>query len=96
MVVRFAPTEAGQWDFHLISNAAELNDKTGTVNAADSDDPGFVVAANMHHWSYTEHQKPHLWMGAYRAALRLSRRRRVPLSGGCARGAEVQPPRADG
>ncbi len=64
MVVRFAPTEAGQWDFHLISNAAELNDKTGSVNAAESDDPGFVVAANMHHWSYTEHQKPHLWMGA--------------------------------
>ena len=54
MVIRFAPTEPGQWDFHLISNVAELNDKTGSVIAVDSDDPGFIVAANMHHWAYTD------------------------------------------
>jgi hypothetical protein len=71
MVIRFAATEPGQWDYHLISNVAELNDKSGTLTAAESDSAGFVVAANVHHWSYTEHQKaqpdllrPHLWMGA--------------------------------
>lgn len=68
MVIRFAPTEAGQWDYHTISNVAELNDKTGSMNAAASESSGFIVAANVHHWAYTEfrndQQKPHLWMGA--------------------------------
>lgn len=69
MVIRFSPTEGGQWDFHLISNVSELNDKTGTVTAADSESYGFLAAANVHHWEYTEHPgtpifKPHLWMGA--------------------------------
>lgn len=64
MVVRFAPTEGGQWAFRLTSNVAALNDQTGTFTASDSDAPGFVKAANVHHWSYTEQQKPHLWMGA--------------------------------
>ena len=64
MVIRFAPTEGGQWAFRLTSNVAALNDQTGTFTAADSDAPGFIKAANMHHWSYTERLKPHLWMGA--------------------------------
>jgi len=64
MVIRFAPTEGGQWAFRLTSNLAALNDQTGTFTASDSDAPGFIKAANMHHWSYTERLKPHLWMGA--------------------------------
>jgi hypothetical protein len=64
MVVRFSPTEGGQWAFRLTSNVAALNDQSGTFTASDSDAPGFVKAANVHHWSYTEQQKPHLWMGA--------------------------------
>lgn len=69
MVVRFAPTEGGQWDFHIISNVPELNDKTGTISAADSGSFGFIIARNVHHWAYTEHPhtqiaKGHLWMGA--------------------------------
>jgi hypothetical protein len=64
MVIRFAPTEGGQWSFRLTSNVAALNDQTGTFTAADSDAPGFIKAANVHHWSYTERLKPHLWMGA--------------------------------
>ena len=63
MVIRFAPTEGGQWTFRLTSNVAALNDQTGTFTASDSDAPGFIKAANMHHWSYTERLKPHLWMG---------------------------------
>ncbi len=64
MVIRLAPTDGGQWAFHLIANVAALNDQTGTFTATDSDASGFIKAANMHHWSYTERQKPHLWMGA--------------------------------
>jgi hypothetical protein len=69
MAIRFAPTEGGQWDFHIISNLAELNGKTGSIAAADSESFGFIAAANVHHWEYTEHPhtdlfKPHLWMGA--------------------------------
>jgi len=64
MVVRFAPTEGGQWVFRLLSNVPALNEQTGAFTASDSEAPGFIKAANMHHWSYTERQKPHLWMGA--------------------------------
>jgi Domain of unknown function (DUF5060)/Protein of unknown function (DUF4038) len=64
MVIRFAPTDGGQWTFRLTSNVAALNDQTGTFTATDSDAPGFIKAANMHHWSYTERLRPHLWMGA--------------------------------
>src|ERR1044072_2698638 len=54
MVVRFAPTESGQWDYHVTSNIASWNDKTGSFTAAPSDSPGFLRAANVHHWAYTE------------------------------------------
>jgi hypothetical protein len=69
MVIRFSPTEAGDWDYHVTSNIAEWNDKAGTVTAAASEAPGFIRAANMHHWEYTEKDsagldRPHLWMGA--------------------------------
>ncbi|HYW45783.1 MAG TPA: DUF5060 domain-containing protein [Bryobacteraceae bacterium] len=69
LVVRFAPTEAGAWDYHITSNLAGWNDKTATFTAAASDSPGFVRAANLHHWAYTEKDprgldRPHLWMGA--------------------------------
>ena len=69
MVVRFSPTEAGDWAYHVTSNIAEWNDQTGTFTAAASEAPGFIRAANMHHWEYTERDsagldRPHLWMGA--------------------------------
>jgi hypothetical protein len=69
LVVRFAPTEAGQWDYHVTSNIAEWNDKTGSFTAAGSESPGFILAANVHHWQYTEKTsaglyQAHLWMGA--------------------------------
>ncbi len=62
MVIRFTPTEAGQWDYRITSNVAALSGKTGSFSAAASEAPGFVVAANVHHWA-TENKQPHLWMG---------------------------------
>lgn len=69
MVVRFSPTEAGAWDFHITSNISEWNDRTGNFTAAASASPGFIRAAALHHWAYTERgatglDQPHLWMGA--------------------------------
>ena len=64
LIIRFTPTEPGDWQYRLTSNIAAWDGKTGTFTAAPSDAPGFVRAANVHHWAYTERMLPHLWMGA--------------------------------
>src|SRR3954454_15562765 len=69
MVVRFAPTEAGDWDYRLTSNVTDFDGKTGNFTAVASTVPGFVRAANVHHWAYTARDargldQGHLWMGA--------------------------------
>jgi hypothetical protein len=69
LVIRFAPTEAGDWDYRLTSNVADLDGKTGNFTAAASPSPGFIHAENVHHWAYTERSatglyQAHLWMGA--------------------------------
>ncbi len=65
MVIRFAPTEAGPWDFRVTSNLDAYNGKTGQFTATDSEAPGFIRVANMHHFAYTggDGNTPHLWMG---------------------------------
>ncbi len=63
IVVRFAPTEAGNWDFRVSSNLERYNGKTGRMQATASDSPGFVRPRNVHHWGFTETDQPHLWMG---------------------------------
>jgi hypothetical protein len=62
-VIRFSPTEEGTWDYKLSSSIARLEGKVGQLNASDSDSPGFVKVANVHHFQ-TENKKPHLWMAA--------------------------------
>jgi hypothetical protein len=62
-VIRFAPTETGDWDYRLTSNLARLNGQAGKFNATSSDSPGFVKGNNLHHF-VTENGKPHLWMAA--------------------------------
>lgn len=62
MVVRFTPTEAGAWTYRATSNVSAFDGKEGMFNAAASDAPGFVNAANVHHWA-TDNKQPHLWMG---------------------------------
>jgi len=51
LVIRFAPTEAGVWDYRLTSNLPRLDGQTGRVTAAESDSPGFVRVANVHHFA---------------------------------------------
>ncbi|HEY3838731.1 MAG TPA: DUF5060 domain-containing protein, partial [Bryobacteraceae bacterium] len=67
--VRFTPNEVGAWTGHVTSNIAAWNDKQINVTATESSAPGFVEAANVHHFLYTGPYAynvlptPHLWMG---------------------------------
>ena len=69
MVVRFAPTEGGEWVYRMVSNVADFDGKTGGFTTASSASPGFIHAENVHHWAYAEKDarglyQAHLWMGA--------------------------------
>src|SRR3954466_2906871 len=46
LVVRFAPTEAGDWNYRLTSNVADLDGKAGTFTAATSPSLGFIHPEN--------------------------------------------------
>jgi hypothetical protein len=63
MVIRFAPNESGDWEFRITSNLKRFEATHGTLNATASEAPGFLRAANVHHWAYTDSNKAHLWMG---------------------------------
>jgi hypothetical protein len=62
MIIRFTPTEPGQWIFRATSNVLAFDGKEGAFNAAASAAPGFVNVANVHHWA-TDNKQAHLWMG---------------------------------
>ena len=49
MVVRFAPTEAGDWDYRVSSSTPEFDGKTGKFTAAVSPSMGFLHPENVHH-----------------------------------------------
>ena len=59
--IRFSPTEAGSWSYHVLSEVKRYDDKEASFNAADSSLPGFVNVANLRHWRTTD-KKPHLWL----------------------------------
>lgn len=61
--VRFSPTEAGQWTYHITSSIKRLDNQESTFNVADSGLPGFVAVANLRHW-WTTNKQPHLWLAA--------------------------------
>jgi hypothetical protein len=69
MIVRFTPTEAGQWIFKASSNVPSFQGREGMFNSAASSAPGFVIVANVHHWATDNQQvlvgnkQAHLWMG---------------------------------
>ncbi len=69
MRIRFTPNETGAWAGHVTSNIASWNDKQVNFTATESSAPGFVEAANVHHFAnsgpfaYNSLKTPHLWMG---------------------------------
>jgi Domain of unknown function (DUF5060)/Protein of unknown function (DUF4038) len=66
-VIRFSPTEAGDWDYRITANIPRLDGGSGKLSATAIDNPelGFIRAANVHHFAHTDDNKnvPHLWMG---------------------------------
>ncbi|MEQ1947846.1 MAG: putative collagen-binding domain-containing protein [Bryobacteraceae bacterium] len=65
MIFRFAPTEAGMWDYKLTSNITRWNDQEGQLTAAEVPDaPGFVQVRNIHHFATEGNAKQHLWMSS--------------------------------
>src|SRR5262249_5342946 len=68
MIIRFAPTEPGEWIYRVTSNLSRYEGQQGKFTAQESGAPGFVIPANLHHWAYTRINEiggnvPHLWMG---------------------------------
>ena len=61
--VRFSPTQAGQWNYHVTSSIKRFDNQESTFNVADSGLPGFVDVANVRHW-WTTNKQPHLWLSA--------------------------------
>ena len=61
-VIRFSATEAGEWTYRATSNVPRLDGKEGRFSATESDSPGFVRVANVHHFAYEGTSKGHLWM----------------------------------
>ncbi|HYK63082.1 MAG TPA: DUF5060 domain-containing protein [Bryobacteraceae bacterium] len=63
-ILRFTPTEAGDWEYRLSSNLPRLEGMEGKISASPADLPGFVrPAPNFHHFQ-TDNGQPHLWMAA--------------------------------
>src|ERR1700722_20121511 len=62
LIVRVAPTEAGNWEYRISSNIARWDGKQGQFVATDSDSPGFIHVANVHHFLTEGNNKQHLWM----------------------------------
>lgn len=62
-VARFAPTEPGKWLVRFSGNIPRLEGMMTSVEAVDATVPGFLEAANVHHWRTSKDLQPHLWMG---------------------------------
>ena len=74
MVVRFSPTEAGDWVYRVSGNLQRFENVAGQLAATVAENPalGFIRTANVHHFAHTDDNKnvPHLWTGdtSYRFA----------------------------
>lgn len=61
-VIRFSPTEDGSWTYKITSNLPRLDGRELSFVVSESDSPGFIRVANVHHFAYEGTNKAHLWM----------------------------------
>ena len=61
-VLRVTPTVEGIWTYKITGNVPSLDGRQGSFTARASDSPGFIHAANVHHWQ-ADNKKAHLWIG---------------------------------
>jgi hypothetical protein len=68
-VIRYTAAEPGPYNWRLTSTIAGLGGKEGTFTSTPVDKPGWLRAANVHHFAFVDaanqnNLTPHLWMGA--------------------------------
>ncbi len=62
--IRFSPFEPGKWEVRISSSIETYHDKQMELEATASNSPGWVEAANVHHFRYTGGERAaHLWVG---------------------------------
>src|SRR6185312_10649512 len=68
-VIRYTAAEPGTYNWRLTGTIAGLGGKEGTFVATPVGKPGWLRAANLHHFAFVDaanqnNLTPHLWMGA--------------------------------
>ncbi|HVV44650.1 MAG TPA: DUF5060 domain-containing protein, partial [Bryobacteraceae bacterium] len=68
-VIRYTAAEPGTYVWRITSSLPGLGGKQGTFTATPNGRPGWLRAANVHHFAFVDeadpnHLTPHLWMGA--------------------------------
>jgi len=68
-IVRYTPAESGSYAWRVSSSLPGLGGKEGQFTATPVDKPGWLRAANVHHFAFVDaanqnNLTPHLWMGA--------------------------------
>ncbi|MBV8071724.1 MAG: DUF5060 domain-containing protein [Acidobacteriaceae bacterium] len=61
--VRFSPTTAGAWTYHVVSEIRRFDNQEASFTVSDSGNAGMVNIANLRHWR-TTNKEPHLWLAA--------------------------------
>jgi len=64
LLIRFSPTESGSWTYRLSSSTPRFDGLELSFIATDSESPGFIRVANVHHFAYEGTNKAHLWMAS--------------------------------
>src|SRR5580692_8993571 len=68
-IIRYTPAESGPYAWHLLSGLPGFANKEGEFTATSVNKPGWLRAANVHHFAFVDatnpnNLTPHLWMGA--------------------------------
>jgi len=68
-IIRYTPAESGSYAWRVTSSVPGLGGKEGQFTATPVDKPGWLRAANVHHFAFVDaanqnNLTPHLWMGA--------------------------------
>jgi hypothetical protein len=68
-VIRYTPAESGAYAWRITSTLPGLGGKEGQFTSTPVDKPGWLRAANVHHFAFVDaanpnNLTPHLWMGA--------------------------------
>ncbi len=61
VILRLTPITEGAWTYRISGGLSTLSGSERTFQATASEFPGFIHAANVHHWQ-TDNKKAHLWL----------------------------------